>query len=126
MPGVLVQFVTLARKDQQLRRNTLGMQGALQKISFANIDSNIFGAGDDVSRGLHLIDLPYGGFIVVILFRLPGETAQKVRVVECSVVVAPIGDVFNRARTGDSGFEARGLRDEPVGQVAAVAITADS
>ena len=43
VPGILVHLVAFARKDQQLRRNTLGVQGALQKIGFADVDSNVIG-----------------------------------------------------------------------------------
>jgi hypothetical protein len=56
----------------------------------------------------------------------PGIAAQEIGIVEYGVVISPVNGVLHRADTGDRSFEARGLGDEPVGHVPAVAVAADA
>ena len=80
---------------------------------------------DHVRGRFDFVDLEDGGFVVIALRRLPGASAEEVGVVVGGVVVAPVADVLDRAGAGDGGFEARGLGDQPVGHVSAIAVAAD-
>src|ERR1700683_5855240 len=62
---------------------------------------------------------------MITLRSFPGTSAEEVGVVVSGVVIAPVADVLDRSRAGNGGVEARGLRDEPVGHVSAVAVAAD-
>jgi len=46
----------------------------------------------------NLVDLENCPLAAIAIWNFPGMSAQKIDVVEASVVVAPIGDVFDGAR----------------------------
>ena len=96
-----------------------------EQIIFEDGDADVVGSGDDVGGRFHFVDLEDGGFVVVALGSFPGATAEEVGVVEGGVVVAPVGEVLDGAGSGDGGFEAGGLGDEPVGHVSAIAVATD-
>ena len=96
-----------------------------EEIVFHDGDADVVGAGDHVGGRFDFVDLEDGGFVVVALGGFPGASAEEVGVVVGGVVVAPVADVLDRAGAGDGGFEARGLGDEPVGHVSAVAVAGD-
>src|SRR3984885_4217917 len=75
---------------------------------------------------LDFLDLPDSRFVVIVPHGFPGLATEKVRIVQSGIVVAPVSDMLDRSRAGHRGFEARGLRDQPVSHVTTVAIAADS
>src|SRR6266849_2940277 len=97
----------------------------IEQIVLSHRNTNIVRTGYYVGRRADLVDLENRSFVVVTLLRLPREPAQKVSVIESRIVVAPVSDVLHRTRAGHRSLEARGLSDEPVGHVAAVAVAAD-
>ena len=118
--------MTFAGKDQQRARHFQRVQRALQQVLLADIHANVFRAAHHVCRRFDFVDLENRRFVVINLLVFPRRFAAKVRsIVEGQVIVAPIGGVLDSAGTGRGSFEARGLRDQPVGHVAAVAITGD-
>ena len=70
----------------------------VEQIIFRHSYANIVRARHQVGRGAHFVHLENRGFIVIALRCLPWESAQKVRVVERRVVVAPVGHMLYRAR----------------------------
>ena len=63
---------------------------------------------------------------MIALRSFPRASAEKVGIVEGGIVVAPVANVFDRARAGDGGLPLRALGDEPVGHVSAVAVPANA
>src|SRR5581483_86164 len=72
------------------------------------------------------VHLENSRFIVITLRCLPGKSAKIIGVVESGIVIAPVGDMLDRACAGDGYLPLSGLSDEPVGHVAAIAVSADS
>src|ERR1700680_3681893 len=68
------------------------------------------------------VDLEDGSLVMIALGGFPGTSAEEVGIIKSCVVIAPVAHVFDRACARDCGFEAGGLRDEPIGHVAAVAV----
>ncbi len=125
MPGIFVEAMAFAGEDQQSVGNAEGIERVLEQIIFEHGDADVVGAGDHVGGGADFVDLEDGGFVVIALGGFPGASAEEVGIVEGGVVVAPVAYMLDRPGAGDGGFEARGLSDEPVGHVAAVAVAAD-
>src|SRR5215831_522916 len=125
VPGVFVEGVAFSGKNQERTRDAEVMQGVVEQVVFSDRDANVVSASDDVGWCFHFTDLEDGGFVVVARRLRPGESAEEVGIVKGGVVVAPVGDVLDRSGACDSGFEACGLGDEPVGHVSAVAVAAD-
>src|SRR5882724_4116598 len=101
------------------------MQGMIQQIIFQDSDADIVSTGDHVRRRLYFVNLKNGSFAQVALRDLPGASAKIVGIVQGQIVVPPVGDVFHGASAGDRSLEARGLRDQPVGHVATVAVSSN-
>src|SRR6202030_1691262 len=72
--------------------------------------------------GADFVDLEDGSLIMVALGGFPGTPAEEIGIIKSCIVIAPVAHVFDRAGSRDCGFEAGGLRDEPVGHVATVAV----
>src|SRR5438552_6515312 len=77
-----------------------------------------------MSGRAYLLDLINRGFIVITLGRFPWTSAEEVSVVKSGVVIAPVSNVLDRARAGNCRLKTRGLRDEPIRHVTAVAVSA--
>jgi len=86
----------------------------VQQVVFEHGYADVVGSGDHVGGGADFVDLENCGFAAIAVGSLPGQSAQEIGVVEGGVVVAPVGDVFDGPGSGDGGFEARGLGDQPV------------
>src|SRR6185503_2345430 len=78
-----------------------------------------------MGRGFDFVKAKESSFALIEFRVLPGFSAEVPRVVPGGVVIAPVGGVLDCASTGDGGFEARCLGDEPVGHVSAIAVTTD-
>src|SRR5438045_5289165 len=70
----------------------------------------------------YLVDLVDRGFVVITLGRFPGTSAEEIGVIKSGVVIAPVANVLDRARAGDCRLKTRGLRDQPICHVTAVAV----
>src|ERR1019366_4107170 len=125
VPGVLIEFVSLAGKNQQVTRNIQFVQGAIEQVVLEHCDANVVRPGNHVGWRADFIELINRALATIAISGLPGQPSEVIGVVEGGVVVAPVGDVLDRAGTGDGGLEASGLRDQPVGHVTAVAVAAD-
>src|ERR1700680_2513466 len=76
--------------------------------------------------GTDFVDLEDGSLIMIALGGFPGTSAEEIGVIKSCVVIAPVAHVFDRAGSRDCGFEAGGLRDQPVGHVAAVGVATNA
>src|SRR6266851_5792009 len=74
---------------------------------------------------MDFVDLEDGSLIMIALGGFPGTSAEEIGIIKSCVVIAPVAHVLDRACSRDCGFEAGGLRDEPIGHVAAVAVAAN-
>src|SRR5215467_15535380 len=102
------------------------MQRMFEKVIFQHGDPNIVGARYDVGRSSHFVDLKNCGLVVIALRGFPGTTSQEIRVVKRGVVVAPIANVLDGTRASDRGLESCALSDQPIGHIAAVAVSANT
>src|ERR1041385_4316811 len=71
------------------------------------------------------VDLEDSSLVVIALSGFPRPASEEISIVKCGVVIAPIPDMLYRACSGDRCLPARALGDEPVGHIAAIAVTAD-
>ena len=125
VPGILVQAVAFAGKDEEAMRNAQRLQGAFHGDSLQIAYAYIGAALHQVGGRFDFVELKERGFALVEGGVFPGLAAEIPGVVPGFVVVAPVGGVLHGSGAGDRGFEAGGLGDEPVGHVAAVAVAAD-
>ena len=116
--------MAFAGEDQQRAGDAQVVQGVVKQIVFGDRNADIIASADQMGGSLDFVHLEDGGFVVIALRRFPGNASEKIGVVEGHVVIAPVGDVLDGSGSGDSNFEARGLSDQPVGHVAAVAVAA--
>src|SRR5579872_490375 len=125
VPGILAEAVAFAGKDEQRLRNAEGVERVLEQIVLKHGHADVTSSGDHVRGRFHFVDLENGGFVVVALRGFPRTSAEKVGVVVGGVVIAPVADVLHGSGSGDRGLEARGLSNEPIGHVSAIAVSAD-
>src|ERR1019366_4029245 len=111
--------------NQQVTRNIQFVQGAIEQVVLEHGDANVVRPGDHVGWRADFIELVNRAFAAIATGGLPRQPAEVIHVVESGVVVTPVGDVLDRAGTGDGDLEASGLGDQPVGHVTAVAVAAD-
>lgn len=95
-------------------RNAQLLEGTLHSDPLQIAYAYIGAALHQVGGGLDLIEEKQGGLGLVSLWIFPGLASQVPGVVPGLVVVAPVGGVLDGTGSGDRGFEAGGLGDEPL------------
>ena len=69
----------------------------IEEISFRNRHPNIVCSRYDMRRSADFVHLENGGFILIALRHSPGKASEKIGVVKGGVVVAPVGNILDRA-----------------------------
>src|SRR6516225_114476 len=100
------------------------MQCVVQQIILSHCDPNVVTSGYDVGRGSDPVHLEDRGLVVITLGCFPRLSPQEIRIIEGCVVIAPVGYVLDRTGSRNRRLETSGLRDQPVGHVSPVTVTA--
>src|ERR1700722_5341798 len=125
MPRVLVQAVSLAGKYEGRMRHPERLECPFHARSLQVAYAYVRASLHQMGRRFHFVESKQRSLTLIKLRILPGLPAEIPCVIPCLIVIAPVSRVFNGSGPRDSRSKARGLRDEPVGHVAAVAIAAD-
>src|ERR1700712_306080 len=107
--------MAFAGEGEERMRDVERFERVLEQDVFEEGDADVGIAADYVGGGGDLVHLEESGLALIELRILPGTSTEVGGIVEGEVVVAPVGCVLDGAGTGNSGAEAGGLGDEPVG-----------
>src|SRR3984957_10565067 len=124
MPRVLVQAVSLAGKYEGRMRHPERLECPFHARSLQVAYAYVCASLHQMGRRFHFVESKQRSLTLIKLRILPGLPAEIPCFIPCLIRIPPLRPGFNVSGPRDPRRKAGGLRDRPVGHVAAVPIAA--